>query len=118
MMSAASNARMLEPAHTNRLVLQILEEQLNGKEYELSKSLEWSQEIADLVLDKITTTHATTNGLHRYKYIVNCSIQKHGSGLQSSSACLWNSSSDVATCVKHEHKNIDCIVNVYAIAFD
>lgn len=111
-------ARILEPAHTNRLITQILEQHLSGKEYELQKSLEWSQEIADLVLDKITTTHATPNGLHRYKYVVNCSIQKHGSGLQSNSACLWNSSTDVATCVKFEHKNIDCTVYVYAIAFD
>lgn len=111
-------ARILEPAHTNRLVTQILEQQLNGKEYENNKSLELSQEIADLVLDKINTTHATPNGLHRYKYVVNCSIQKHGSGLQSSSACLWNTSTDVATCVKFEHKNIVCTVHVYAIAFD
>lgn len=109
---------MLEPSHTNRLVLQILEQHLNGKEYELQKSLEWSQEIADLVLDKINTTHASSSGLHRYKYVVNCSIQKHGSGLQSSSACLWNSATDVATCVKYEHKNIDCTIHVYAIAFD
>lgn len=113
-----SAARILEPAHTNRLVIQILEQQLNGKEYENNKSLELSQEIADLVLDKINTSHATPNGLHRYKYVVNCSIQKHGSGLQSSSACLWNTSTDVATCVKFEHKNIDCTVHIYAIAFD
>lgn len=115
---STSAARILEPAHTNRLVSQILEQQLNGREYELGKSLELSQEIADLVLDKINITHATPNGLHRYKYIVNCSIQKHGSGLQSSSACLWNTSTDVATCIKFEHKNIDCTVHVYAIAFD
>lgn len=111
-------SRILEPAHTNRLVTQILEQQLTGKEYELSKSLEWSQEIADTILDRINSTHVTPNGLHRYKYIVNCSIQKHGSGLQSSSACYWNSQTDVATCVKFEHKSINCIVNVYAIAFD
>lgn len=115
---STSAARMLEPAHTNRLVTQILEQHLQAKEYDLQKSMEWSQEIADLVLDKLNTIHATPNGLHRYKYIVNCSIQKHGSGLQSSSACLWNTSTDVATCVRHEHRSIDCTVNVYAIAFD
>lgn len=115
---STSAARILEPAHTNRLVGQILEQYLNGKEYELQRSLEWSQEIADQVLEKINITHATPNGLHRYKYVVNCSIQKHGSGLQSSSACLWNSSTDVATCIKHENQSIDCTVYVYAIAFD
>lgn len=117
-MSNSATARILEPAHTNRMVNQILEQHLSGKEYELQKVLDWSQEIADLVLDKINSAHTTPNGLHRYKYIVNCSIQKHGSGLQSSSACLWNSSTDVATCVKFEHKTIDCTVYVYAIAFD
>ena len=114
----STTARMLEPGHTNRIVLQILEEQLSNQEYELQKSLELSQKIADLVLDKINTTHASTNGLHGYKYVVNCSIQKHGSGLQSSSACLWNTTTDVATCVKFEHKNIDCFVHIYAIAFN
>ena len=108
----------LEPAHTNRMVSQILEQQLSGKEYELQKSLEWSQEIADLVLEKMNTTHAKANASNRYKYIVNCSIQKHGTGLQSSSACLWNSATDVATCVKFEQKNMDCTVHVYAVAFN
>lgn len=115
---STSAARMLEPAHTNRMVTQILEHHLQDKDYDQQKSLEWSQEIADQVLEKINTTHATPNGLHRYKYIVNCSIQKHGSGLQSSSACLWNTATDVATCVRYEHRTIDCTVNVYAIAFD
>jgi len=115
---STSAARVLEPDHTNRLVTQILEQQLKGKDYELQKSLEWSQAIADLVLEKIITTHSTPNGLHRYKYIVNCSIQKHGSGLQSSTACLWSSATDVATYVKYENNTIDCFVHVYAIAFD
>lgn len=115
---SSGTARILEPSHTNRIVLQILEQHFNGKEYELAKSLEWSQELADLVLDKINSTHASPTGLNRYKYVVNCSIQKHGSGLQSSSACLWNSTTDVATCVKYEHKNIDCTVHIYAIAFE
>lgn len=115
---STSAARILEPSHTNRMVTQILEQQLNGKEYELQKSLAWSQEIADLILDKINVTHSAPNGLHRYKYIVNCSIQKHGSGLQSSTACLWDPQIDVATCVKLQHKNIDCTVHIYAIAFD
>lgn len=111
-------SRILEPAHTNRLVLQILEQHLSGKEYEIQNSLEWSQTIANQILEKITTVHEAPQGLHRYKYIVNCSIQKHGSGLQSTSSCLWDSTTDIATCVKYEHKNIDCTVNVYAIAFD
>lgn len=111
-------ARILEPAHTNRLVMQILEQYFGDKEYELQKSLEWSQEVADQVLGKINSTYSSSNGLNRYKYIVNCSIQKHGTGIQSSSACLWNLTTDVATCVKSEHKNIDCTVHVYAIAFD
>lgn len=113
-----STARILEPAHTNRLVLQILEQYLTNKEYEVQKSLDWSQELADQILDKINASYASTGGLHRYKYVVNCSIQKHGTGLQSSSACLWDPTSDVATCVKFEYKNMDCTVNVYAIAFD
>jgi len=111
-------ARILEPAHTNRLVTQILEQFFNDKEYDYQKSLEWSQELADLVLDKIQSTHSSTNGLHRYKYVINCSIQKHGSGLQSSTACLWNTTTDVATYVKLEHKDLDCTVHIYAIAFD
>lgn len=111
-------ARILEPAHTNRMVVQILEQFFTDKSYDLQKTLEWSQEIADIVLEKINTTHASVNGLHRYKYIINCSIQKHGSGIQSSSACLWNTTTDVATCVKFEQKSLDCTVHVYAVAFD
>lgn len=111
-------ARILEPAHTNRLVMQVLDRFFADKDYDIQKSLEWSQELADLVLDTIQTAHAAANGLHRYKYIINCSIQKHGSGLQSSSACLWNTTTDVATYVKFEHKNLDCTVHIYAIAFD
>lgn len=117
-MATITTARMLEPAHTNRLVTQILEQHFSGKEFDITQSLEWSKQIADQVLDKINTTHASQSGLHGYKYIVNCSIQKHGSGLQSSTSCLWNASTDVATCVKFEHNNIDCFVNVYAIAFN
>lgn len=113
-----STARILEPAHTNRLVIQILEQYLTDKEYESQKSLEWSQELADQILDKINTSYASTSGLHSYKYIINCSIQRHGTGLQSSSACLWDSTTDIATYVKFEHKNIDCTVHIYAIAFD
>lgn len=111
-------ARILEPAHTNRLALQILEQYLVDKDYEHQKTLEWSQDLANQILDKINTSYASTGGLHRYKYVVNCSIQKHGSGLQTSSACLWDSATDVATCVKYQQKNIDCTVHIYAIAFD
>lgn len=113
-----TSTRIPEPALVNHTVTQILEQHFSGKEYDIQKSLEWSQQISDLVLEKLSSSHDAPNGSLRYKYIVNCSIQKHGSGLQSTSACLWNSKTDIATYVKFEHKDIDCTVHVYAVAFE
>lgn len=102
----------------SRLTNQILEQYFADKDYDPSKCLDWTQEVADLVLEKINSPNGTENEPNKYKYIVICSIQKQGAGLQSSSACLWNSSTDVATCVKFEFKEINCAVNIYAIAYD
>lgn len=112
-----SSGKVLDPVQIDRLITQILEQHFSGKEYDIQKSLEWSQQVADLVLEKLNTLESNSSG-HRYKYIVNCLIQKHGSGLQSSSACLWNSTTDLATSVRFAHRDIDCTVNIYAVVFN
>lgn len=113
-----SSSSSLDVAQIDCLINQSLEQYFTGKEYDVSQSLGWSQEAADLVLDKINTQGANLTGLHKYKYIVNCSIMKNGTGLQTSSACLWSSTTDVATFVKFEQRDIACTVHLYAIAYD
>lgn len=113
-----SAGKAFEPAHIKLVVDNILEQHLNGKEYNVQKTLEWSQQISNLILEKISSLQGAEDKNSRFKYIVNCSLQKHGSGLQSSSACLWNSATDFATCVRFEQKDIDCTVHIYAIAYN
>lgn len=108
----------ITPVNIDLIVKQELDRWLTKQDYDPQKALDLSKEIADKILNRLNTTLSDSTTYHRYKYVVNCSIQKVGSGLQSSTSCLWDSSTDFATHVKFENKNLMCTVFVYVISFD
>lgn len=109
-------AKVVGSRRTSRFVTQLLEQHLNGKDVELKDSLELSQELADMVLKEVNQYYESEKVTEPTKHVVLCNIQEHGAGLKSSSSCLWNPETDVATCVKYEHKNIDIIIHVYSVS--
>ncbi|KAG7239217.1 hypothetical protein INR49_029970 [Caranx melampygus] len=82
---------------------------IGGNAYQHSRVNQWTTSVVEQCLSQLSKLGKP------YKYIVTCIImQKNGAGLQTASACFWDTATDENCTVRWENKSMYCIVNVLA----
>eukprot|EP00871_Galdieria_phlegrea_P002786 jgi/Galph1/3508/GphlegSOOS_G2146.1 len=98
-------------SYAEQVAREIIEQTVGEENYEHSKTVEWTNQICEKILNKMVEQGKP------FKYIVSCSLlQRRGAGFHTATTCYWDAECDQCCTVKHETKQIYVICTVYAIS--
>ena len=96
------------------IMLSSIQSIISNEKYESKKVPLWSKNIVKQVLSKLVELNKYLE--YDYKYVVNCIIlEETGSGLHSTSSCLWDKHSDINLFNKYINDTIFCVVSVWIL---
>ncbi|KAM9703604.1 dynein light chain Tctex-type 1 [Menidia menidia] len=95
----------------SKIIKESVEVTIGANAYQHSRVNQWSTGVVEQCLSQLSKLGKP------FKYIVTCIImQKNGAGLQTSSTCFWDNTTDGSCAVRWENKSMYCIVNVFGLA--
>ncbi|CAG5082806.1 Oidioi.mRNA.OKI2018_I69.PAR.g10212.t1.cds [Oikopleura dioica] len=94
----------------NSVIKESIENVVGSSQYESVKIDMWMNSIIEQCIENLTKLDKP------YKYVATAVImQKTGAGLQTSSSCYWDSTTDGSCTVRWENKTMYCIVSVFGL---
>ncbi|RWS08601.1 dynein light chain Tctex-type 1-like protein [Dinothrombium tinctorium] len=103
-----------------RMAQETIESVIANNVFVHSKVNQWVNTITEQ--QTLTVLHLTASikirvFIDRFNDLVTCLIlQKIGAGLHTSSACIWDTSTDRNCIIRWENKNMHCIVEIFALS--
>ncbi|XP_035473748.1 dynein light chain Tctex-type 1 [Scophthalmus maximus] len=95
----------------SKIIKESVEATIGANAYQHSRVNQWSTSIVEQCLSQLSKLGKP------FKYILTCIImQKNGAGLQTTSACFWDNSTDGSCALRWENKYMYCIVSVFGLA--
>lgn len=93
------------------IVKEIIGAVIGNAEFSASRIPRWTSTIIEQSISQLAKLNRP------FKYIVSCvMMQKNGAGIQTASACFWDSSTDGCYTFKWENKTMYCFVTVFGMA--
>uniref|UniRef100_A0A914BWH3 Dynein light chain Tctex-type 1 n=1 Tax=Acrobeloides nanus TaxID=290746 RepID=A0A914BWH3_9BILA len=91
---------------------EVLDEVIGTSSYIHTEAVNWNQKIVELITERLVRLDRP------YKFCVCCVIMQLGlgTGLNCSSTCYWDKSSDQAFAYRWENKGVLAVVNVFCIS--
>ncbi|RWS26594.1 hypothetical protein B4U80_08047 [Leptotrombidium deliense] len=109
--SEESSTVTLNTDDLQKYAKEAIEGVLGSNSYQHTKVNQWSNAVSEQLIAQLTKTSKA------FKYIVTCVIvQKTGAGVNTSTSCFWDSTTDTSCIVRWENKSLHCIVQVFALA--
>lgn len=94
-------------------IQEILNEELNGKQYDPEETTNWSKEISDIIKEKLKTLE-----YDRYKFIVQVVIgEQRGEGVKVATRCLWDSDTDNYAQAVYSNETLFCVAVAYGVFY-
>ncbi|CAM1332675.1 TCTEX1D2 (predicted) [Pycnogonum litorale] len=91
----------------------VLNEELNGKNYEVESVAVWTNRIGDNIRDKIKDM-----GYERYKIVVQVIIgEQRGEGVKMGSRCLWDSDTDNYASDVFISDSLFCVATAFGVYY-
>ena len=98
--------------HVDKVAEAVIEDVLGKEEYNADKAIEWTNNISNLVVEKLKEKEG-------FKFFVTTILFSKGdSGLTMAGACLWNSEKDGSAVLKKDINDMNAIVNVFFSTID
>merc|ERR1712243_994 len=94
----------------NQVIKDSIESVIGGSQYESKKIDTWMNSVIESCIENL-------NKLDKpYKYVATVVfMQRTGAGLQTSSSCYWDNTTDGSCTVRWENKTMYCIVSVFGL---
>jgi hypothetical protein len=93
------------------LIKKVLQEKLDGQDYQADNVTNYTKEIADVIRDRLKEL-----GWDRYKYIVSVVVgEQRGEGLKMGCRCFWDSDTDNYAEEMYISKQLFCVATVFGM---
>ncbi|THD19155.1 Cytoplasmic dynein light chain [Fasciola hepatica] len=93
------------------IIKEIIGNVVGASDFSANKIKQWTSTIIEQSISQLARLNRP------FKYIVSCvMMQRNGAGLQTGSACYWDSSTDGCYTLKWENKSMYCFVTVFGIS--
>ncbi|XP_056284736.1 dynein light chain Tctex-type 1 [Pseudoliparis swirei] len=95
----------------SKIIKESVEAAIGVNTYQHNRVNHWTTSVVEQCLSQLSKLGKP------FKYIVTCIImQKTGAGLQTTSACFWDNSTDGSCAVRWENNSMYCIVSIFGLA--
>uniref|UniRef100_A0AC34QR88 Dynein light chain Tctex-type 1 n=1 Tax=Panagrolaimus sp. JU765 TaxID=591449 RepID=A0AC34QR88_9BILA len=97
----------------NNLTKDVLESIIGQTSYQHMDSVKWNNQVVEGLTQRLVDLNRP------YKYCVTCIVMQTGlgAGLNVSSTCYWDKSSDQSYNIRWENKSVLAIVTIFAISY-